>query len=128
LACGNARVLEDHFAVLIEAPAVLLNTLPMRKPACRAAQEHGGACPQRRVRAVRAVDERTAFADAGVGDEAFLAIEDPFVAVAFRPELEAALGSSGGKPVVPEPALGSLIPWPSRKVSVLQEVLRKRRF
>src|SRR5262249_58883716 len=34
------------------------------------------------------------------GDEALLAVEDPFVAVAFRPELETGLGIVGRQPVV----------------------------
>ena len=47
-------------------------------------QEHGGALPKRRIRIGARIDEEQ-LADAGIGDEALLAIEDPFVAVALRP-------------------------------------------
>ena len=64
----------------------------MRKPGVsRGTRNMVGALPQRGVRIGARVDEEQ-LADAGIGDEAFLAVEDPVVAVALRPQLQPGLG------------------------------------
>ena len=96
----HAGVVENHFAVLVEAPAALVEDFAdahARRVARH--QEHRGALPQRRVRVSARVNKKQ-LADAGIGDEAFLAVEDPVVAVAFRRELETGLGIVGRQPIV----------------------------
>ena len=87
----HAGVLEDHLAVPIEPPAALVEHLADAK-ARRVAldQEHGGALAERGVGIGARVDEEQ-LADRGVGDEAFFAVQDPFVALAFGAELQARL-------------------------------------
>ena len=88
----HARVLEDHLAVLVEAPAALVEHLADAE-AGRVArhQEHGGALLERHARIGARVDEEQ-LADRRVGDEGLLAVEDPFVAVTLGLQLQPGLG------------------------------------
>ena len=110
----HARVLEDHLAVLVEAPAALVEHLADAE-ARRVArhQEHGGALLERRVRVGARVDEEQ-LADAGVGDEAFLAVEDPVVAVALGAQLQAGLGIVRRRQAVVGAGVRLVMPLPRR--------------
>ena len=96
----HARVLEDHFAVLIEAPAALVEHLADAE-AGRVArhQEQGGALLGRHGRIGARVDEEQ-LADRRVGDEGLLAVEDPFVALALGAQLEPGLRIVGRRHAV----------------------------
>src|SRR5262245_8878218 len=86
---GHTRVLEDHLGVLVEAPAALVEYLADAESwGVARDHEHRGALPQRRIGVSACVDEEE-LAHARIGDEALLAVEEPFVAVALRPQLQA---------------------------------------
>ncbi len=88
----HPRVLEDHLAVLVEAPAALVEHLADAE-AGRVAwhQEHGGALSGRHAGVGARVDEEQ-LADRRVGDERLLAVEDPFIALALGAQLQPGLG------------------------------------
>src|SRR5215468_8238937 len=97
----HPRVLEDQLGVLVEAPAALVEHLSDAE-AGRVARhhEHRGALAQRDI-GIGAHVEEEQLSHAAVGDEAFLAVEDPFVAVALAAQLQAGLGIVVGRqPVV----------------------------
>ena len=73
------------------------------------------------------VDEEQ-LADAGVGDEALLAVEDPFVAVALRAQLEAGLGIVRRRQAVVGAGARLADAFAEEEVSSARNGLRKRSF
>ena len=96
----DAGILEDHFGILIEAPAILVENLADAK-ARRIArdQKHGGAFPQGHIRIRPRVNEKE-FPHAAIRDETFLAVENPFIAIAFGAKLQPGLGIIGRQAIV----------------------------
>ena len=66
---------------------------------------------------IRTDVEEEQLAHRRVCDKGLLAVEDPLVAVALALELQPGLGISSGGNRLSEPAVGSVMPLPSRKVS-----------
>ena len=96
----HTGVLENHLAVLIEPPAALVEHLADAESGRIARHhEHGGAFAQGDVGVGARVDEKE-LPDGRVGDEAFLAVQDPLVAFAFRPELQAGFRIVRGRQAV----------------------------
>ena len=83
----HVRVLENHFAVLIETPATLVEHLADAETGRVARhQEQGGALLERHSRIGARIDEEQ-LADRCIGDEALLAIKNRLIAFAFGAKL-----------------------------------------
>src|SRR5580704_9366548 len=96
----HAGVLENHFAVLIETPAALIEHLadaePRRIPRH---QKQSGALLKRNRRIGARVDEEQ-LAYRRIGDETLLAVEDPLVAFALGAKLQPGLRIVGRRQTV----------------------------
>jgi hypothetical protein len=87
----HTRVLEDHLAVLVEAPAALVEHLADAEAGRVAVhEEQRRALLGRHGRIGAHVDEEQ-LADRRVGDEGLLAVQNPLVALALAAQLDAAL-------------------------------------
>src|SRR5450830_1537639 len=85
----HACVLENHFRILVEAPAALVENLADPKTGSIAGhQKQRDTIAQTDMRVGPDVEEEQ-LANIAVGDEGFLAVQNPLVAVAFRAQFDA---------------------------------------